>query len=295
MYAVQTEELTKRFADRTVVDRVSLAVPQRSIYGFLGPNGAGKTTTIRVLLGLLKPTSGVVRYSGEAMSPRNRAAVQALIEAPSLYPHLSAYDNLEVTRRLLDVPRDAITRELERVGLSHAASQRVREFSLGMRQRLSLALTLLGSPKVLILDEPTNGLDPAGIVDMRNLIRGLVHEHGMTVLMSSHLLSEVEQLATHVGILNQGRLIFQADVDQLKQLARPQWQLACNAPEQACALLQAQGIACQLGDSALVLDGNCDSAMVNQLLVSAGFMVRSLQEVRPSLESLFFQLTQTGA
>src|SRR5215207_6839601 len=222
---IETCGLTRRFGDRVAVDKLNLSVPAADVYGFLGPNGAGKTTAIRMLLGLIRPNAGEVRLFGVHVDRRNRASlmrrVGALVESPSLYPHLTGRENLEVTRRLLGSPRNLIEVALDTIKLTKDADRRVREYSLGMRQRLGLALALLNNPKLLILDEPTNGLDPAGIHEMRDLIRRLPEEFGVTVFLSSHLLGEVEQIATHIGIINEGHLLFQGALAELQSKQQP--------------------------------------------------------------------------
>jgi ABC-2 type transport system ATP-binding protein len=217
-YAIETEALTRAFGARAAVEQLNLLVPNGGIYGFLGPNGAGKTTTIRMLLGLIRPDSGKVRLFGKHFEFSMLNRVGSLVEAPSLYPHLTGRENLEVTRRLVGAARADIDRVLAIVRLARDADRLVREYSLGMRQRLGLALALLNSPELLILDEPTNGLDPAGIHEMRDLLRRMPAEHGVTVFLSSHLLSEVEQIAGSVGIIREGRMLFQGSLAELRRL-----------------------------------------------------------------------------
>src|ERR1051325_9454199 len=209
---IETRGLTRRFGAQLAVDTLNLSVPAAGVYGFLGPNGAGKTTAIRMLLGLIRPTAGEVCLFGQSLNGNQRSVLRrvgALVEAPSLYPHLTGRENLEVTRRLLGSDRNLVEVALATVKLTKDADRRVREYSLGMRQRLGLALALLNKPQLLILDEPTNGLDPAGIHEMRDLIRRFPAEFGVTVFLSSHLLSEVEQIASDIGIIHEGRLLFQ--------------------------------------------------------------------------------------
>ena len=224
-YLIETRGLTRRFGTQLAVDDLNLLVPAAGVYGFLGPNGAGKTTAIRMLLGLIKPNAGDVRLFGQSVNGSHRSLmsrVGALVEAPSLYPHLTGRENLEVTRRLLGSDRNLIEIALATVKLTKDADRRVREYSLGMRQRLGLALALLNNPKLLILDEPTNGLDPAGIHEMRDLIRRLPDEFGVTVFLSSHLLGEVEQIATHIGIIHEGHLLFQGLLSELQSKQQTQ-------------------------------------------------------------------------
>ena len=233
-YAIETSLLTRHFGQVMAVDRVDVRVPERSVYGFLGPNGAGKTTTIRLLLGLIKPDLGDVRIFDQSIRRQRLNVLKrvgALVEAPSLYPHLTGRENLEVTRRLIGAWPEQIERVLEIVRLEKDANRLVRGYSMGMRQRLGIALALLNEPDLLILDEPTNGLDPAGIIEMRDLISRLPHDTNTTVFLSSHLLNEVEQVATHIGIINEGRMLFQGTLDELHAQRRETVSLGVNRPD----------------------------------------------------------------
>jgi ABC-type multidrug transport system ATPase subunit len=223
---IATTSLHKVFADGgdvTAVDGIDLQVPEGAIYGFLGPNGAGKSTTIRMLLGLVRPTTGTIRLFGELVRPggtRHLRRTGALIEAPSLYPHLTARENLELTRRLTRTGHSRIEHLLKTVDLLDAADRPAGRYSTGMRQRLGLALALMNDPELLILDEPTNGLDPAGIHEIRELIRRIPEELGSTVFLSSHHLGEVEQIASHVGIIHKGKLLYQGSLKDLEDRSR---------------------------------------------------------------------------
>lgn len=218
---IETENLTKRYGGVPVVRGVSLAVPQGSVYGFIGPNGAGKSTTMKMLLGLVKKSGGSVRLMGREMNEENRLALLrqtgSLIESPSSYGHLTARENLRIVAQLKGVGEEDIERVLRVVHLHKEEKRRVKAFSLGMRQRLGIAQALLGSPKLLILDEPTNGLDPEGIHEMRDLIRSLPQAMDMTVLVSSHLLAEMELFVDHVGIIDRGRLLWQGPLARLQE------------------------------------------------------------------------------
>lgn len=218
-YALETTSLSYAFSKTDpVLDTLNLRVPAASIYGFLGPNGAGKTTTLKLVLGLLKRQTGRIDFSGRPFQENRIPILQevgSLIETPSLYGHLTAKENLEIWRRIYRSPATRIAEVLERVGLSDTGSKRTRQFSLGMKQRLGIAIALLNKPSLLILDEPTNGLDPNGMIEMRELLRTLNREEKMTILISSHLLSEIAKLVTHVGIINKGRLVFQDTLDEL--------------------------------------------------------------------------------
>lgn len=298
---IETEQLVCRFGRQLAVDRIDLSVPAASVYGFLGPNGAGKTTTIRALLGLLRPQSGSVRLFGcplDRRDPRLLARVGALVETPSLYPHLTGRENLEVTRRLLAAPRAGIERALSIVKLAGDADRRVREYSLGMRQRLGLALALMHQPEAIILDEPTNGLDPAGIHEIRALLRALPRDHGITVFLSSHLLSEVEQIADQIGIIDRGRLLFQGPLDQLKTRHEHLVELRVDRPDDAQRELVAAGwnVAGQSDQLLIVrVDDINDAARLNHRLVMSGFAVSHLRIVESTLESIFLALTEPGA
>ncbi len=210
---IETHALCKSYHSRPVVDHLNLTVPEGCVYGFLGPNGAGKSTTMKMLLGLVHPTGGSVELLGHTLNEANRIALLrqtgSLIESPSGYLHLTARENLSIVADLKDVDRKDISRVLEIVHLTKDADRKVGQYSLGMKQRLGIAMALLGSPKLLILDEPTNGLDPAGIQEMRSLIASMPQTTGATVLISSHLLGEIEQMVDQVGILNHGKLLFE--------------------------------------------------------------------------------------
>lgn len=210
--ALETHGLTRAFASRVAVDHLELAVRSGTVYGFLGPNGAGKTTTIRLLLGLLSPDAGTIAFGGETFSPGARhllRRVGAVVEGPSLYPHLTGIENIEITRRLIGAPRERIDELLELTGLTLDARRLVRTYSTGMKQRLALAIALLGRPRLLVLDEPANGLDPIGIRDLRVLLRRLAQDEGVTLLVSSHALADIQQIADDVGIIERGRLRYQ--------------------------------------------------------------------------------------
>lgn len=293
--AIRTRGLTRQFPGGFGISGLDLNVPQGSIYGFLGPNGAGKSTTIRLLLDLLRPDHGAIELFGRPLDRSHREAlalVGALVESPSLYAHLSGRQNLDITRCLLDVPRARIDPVLRRVGLLDSADRRVREYSLGMRQRLAIALALLGQPRLLILDEPSNGLDPAGILDMRTLLRQLADE-GITVFVSSHLLSEIEQIASHVGVLHAGRLCFEGRLTELRGRVQARLLVRCDDARRATELLLAAGEIVASGDAdTLVISlAHRSEAEINRLLVGHGVAVHHLARELASLETLFFDLT----
>ena len=295
--AIETSLLTRHFGKVMAVDRADVRVPERSVYGFLGPNGAGKTTTIRLLLGLIKPDYGDVCIFGRSirqhrLSVLNR--VGALVEAPSLYPHLTGRENLEVTRRLIGAWPEQIDRVLETVRLEKDANRLVRGYSMGMRQRLGIALALLNEPDLLILDEPTNGLDPAGIIEMRDLISRLPHDTNTTVFLSSHLLNEVEQVATHIGIINEGRMLFQGTLDDLHAQRRETVSLGVNRPAEATEALTKLGWSVQHNGNRYLhipVKRRDEPARLNAQLVGLGFEVDHLSLDLPSLEDIFLELT----
>jgi ABC-type multidrug transport system ATPase subunit len=298
--AIETRGLTRRFGPLTAVEALDLQVPAGCLCGFLGPNGAGKTTTIRLLLGLLKPSAGSILLHGEALTrrrPELRRWTGALVESPSLYPNLSGRENLEVIRRLLDAPAARIDEALRLVQLAADAHRLVRTYSLGMRQRLGLALALLGDPRLLVLDEPANGLDPAGVRDLRDLLRRLVAERGVTVFLSSHLLAEVEQMAERVAILDKGRLLFQGTLADFQAERGRSLTLRVDRADEAGRLLQQHGWSARaLADGALsvAVTEMAEAAALNALLVRQGIAVYHLSQEQPSLETLFLRATASG-
>lgn len=221
-YMIETEKLTKKYKNFTSVDGVSMHIRKGTIYGFLGPNGAGKSTTMKMLLGLTKPTSGTFTVDDKTF-PADRIAilkeVGSFIESPAYYANLTGRENLDIIRRILELPKSAVDDALELVGLEEFGDRLAKKYSLGMKQRLGLAGALLGRPPILILDEPTNGLDPSGIHEIRNLIKSLLERYACTILISSHMLSEIELLADDIGILNHGKMLFEGSMDELKNRA----------------------------------------------------------------------------
>ena len=294
-YILKTTGLTKKYRNDYVVHNVDLKIPKGEIYGFLGPNGAGKTTSIRMLLGLIKPTQGnVVIFQQDLAKERLSilSKVGALVENPSYYAHLNAIENLEVYRILRNVPKEKIEEVLQIVGLQHAATQKVKEYSLGMKQRLGIAIALLGDPQLLILDEPTNGLDPEGIHEIRILIKQLAKERGITILISSHLLSEIDQMATYVGIIAKGKLIFQDKIEILRQHAQHSITLMTDKPDAAWKLILAKGIP-SIQEERKILLSNVSNETVGEIvktLVTHNIAVFRIEENKKSLEEIFLQL-----
>jgi ABC-type multidrug transport system ATPase subunit len=301
--AIRTMDLTRRFGPQTAVDRVSLVVPRGAVYGFLGPNGSGKTTTIRMLLGLMAPHDGSIEMLGGSMpraAPDVLPRVGTLVEGPAFHPYLTGRDNL---RRLdafdASTPRATssarISAALERVGLGAAAAKKFRRYSLGMKQRLGLAATLLRPRDLLILDEPTNGLDPQGTREVRTLIRELAGD-GTTVLVSSHLLGEIEQVATHVGIMSGGRLLKQGPLEAVLAETSSHVRVQTARVADASAVLTRLGLEVTdlaEGSVAVRLNGLAPES-INASLVRAGVPVHGFLVERPALEDLFVHLTGEG-
>jgi ABC-type multidrug transport system ATPase subunit len=302
-WAVESSGLTKRFRRQVAVNSVDLAVPRGAIYGFLGPNGSGKTTTIRLLLGLIRPTAGSHGLLGEPMpqgAARVLPRVGALIEGPAFHPYLSGRANLlrlDAADRTADprTARQRIDEALDRVGLLAAATKRYRVYSLGMRQRLALAAALLAPRELLILDEPTNGLDPQGTREVRSLITHLAAD-GATVLLSTHLLSEVEQICTHAGVMHLGRLVAQAPLAELRAGTVPRVRVETDRPEDAAQVLRELGISDVdvLPEAVTGILGPVAPEKAVAELVRADVPVRGFAVVAPDLEEMFVSLTGEG-
>lgn len=296
---VSTKQLSKRFEKDYRVKDVNLSVNEGEIYGFLGPNGAGKSTTLKMILGLTHPTEGEVRvFDQEFQKNRNLILSQtgSLIEAPSFYGHLTGLENMRVIQRIRNVPDQNVDEALKIVRLENQKDKKVGHYSLGMKQRLGIAMSLLAFPKLLILDEPTNGLDPAGIGEIRDLIKALPHRYAMTVLISSHLLSEIEQIATTVGIINDGRMIFQGSMDTLQHKSRPTIRIKTinNSVAQEC--LYSKGFSPLQQEGALVFEGLTDEQVIriNRSLLADQIDVLRIEENMPKLENIFLEITGKG-
>ncbi|HET6706217.1 ABC transporter ATP-binding protein [Amycolatopsis sp.] len=288
---VETTALTKRYGEIAAVENLNLTVPAGEVYGFLGPNGAGKTTTLRMLLGLIRPTAGRVRLLGAEPGPGSLARVGALIEGPAFYPYLSGRANLRILADHAGVRRTRVDAVLDVVSLTERAKDRYATYSLGMKQRLGLAAALLKDPELVVLDEPTNGLDPAGMADMRVTLRKLA-AGGCTVLLSSHLLAEVEQICDRVGVLDHGRLVTETTVEDLRAggALRVVADRLTAAREHLGRLFGADRV--RAGETALELDVAPEQAgRVNAALVGAGFVVTELRWREPDLEQTFLALT----
>ncbi|WP_372631224.1 ABC transporter ATP-binding protein [Cohnella sp.] len=293
---VQTKSLTKTYGDKNRVNKVDLHVEEGEIYGFLGPNGAGKTTTLKMLLGLIKPSEGAIKIFGESLS-KNRPSILrrtgSLIESPSYYGHLTGLENMRVMQRLRSVPDRNIDEALRIVRLENHKNKKAEQYSLGMKQRLGIAMALLAFPKLLILDEPTNGLDPAGIGEIRELIKLLPARYGMTILLSSHLLTEIEQMATSVGIISEGNLMFQGKLDSLRAKGRSTICVKTGDNLTSNRLLLAQGYSPIQSGNQLEFDylEDDDVAEINRLLVTHGIPVIRIGERSKNLEDIFLELT----
>ena len=296
MFAIETVGLSYRFAQQVVVNDLSLQVPKGSIYGFLGPNGAGKTTTIKILLSLLPSPKDKVFIFGNDLNTHRISTLKqmgALVEQPAIYTHLSGRENLINRCLLLGIARNRADEMLKRVGLQEAAHKKAGKYSLGMKQRLGIALALVAEPELLLLDEPTNGLDPNGIIEIRNLMTDLATQYGKTILVSSHLLAEIERTATHVGIINKGKLLFQGSINALHDLSKPGILIEVDDIEKAAALLSPGHQILRKEDHRLTLafQDKADIARVNRLLVDNGLSVYRLGAERKDLEHLFLDIT----
>jgi ABC-type multidrug transport system ATPase subunit len=296
-FVIETRELTKRYGERIVaVDRLSMRVRRGEVYGFLGPNGAGKTTTLRMLLGLIRPTSGSAVVLGARPGSRDGLArIGALIESPTFYPFLSGRDNLRMLARYAGAPETRIDSALEEVDLTARAEDRFRTYSLGMKQRLGIAGALLKDPELLILDEPTNGMDPAGMAEMRTFIRSLGRGR-RTVLLSSHLMSEVEQICDRVGVISRGTLVGEGTVDELRG-RESIWVRAepLDDAERLLGGLQAVEDVARLDGGLQITADPAAASGINRALVEAGIAVGELRPERASLEKAFLELTQVDA
>lgn len=297
---ITTTGLCKQYGKVLRVKDLDLKVREGVVYGFLGPNGAGKSTTMKMILGLARPTAGSITVFGKEVNSRNRLFilkdVGSLIESPSYYGHLTGAENLRIISTLKGVPDKDIDRVLQIVRLENQKEKKVGQYSMGMKQRLGLACALLGNPKILILDEPTNGLDPAGIQETRELICSLPQQYGMTVMVSSHLLSEIDQMATNVGIISRGELVFQDSLSTLHDRSRPSIAVRTLNNEAGVKLLGEQGISCRTQDDYLLLPKLTDNELSGyiSLLFDRHIGVVRIEERRESLEDIFIELTGTA-
>jgi len=298
MYCVETRQLSHSFSNHpNVLKEINLLVPKGSIYGFLGPNGAGKTTTLRLLLGLIKKQRGEILLFDQSFQQQRIAVLKkigSMIESPSIYGHLTATENLQLMQRIYQCPKSRISEVLGIVGLAGTGNKKASQFSLGMKQRLSLAIALLHQPSLLILDEPTNGLDPNGIIEIRDLLKKLNEEQGISIIISSHLLAEIEKLVTHVGVISKGNMVFQGT---LESLVSRQYQLSkliietndFNLSVEILQRLQLNGTTEQ-GKIILPIPSKQTIALLNTALVNAGIEVYEMSAVKKDLETIFMEL-----
>ena len=298
---IETKALCKQYGPHTAVDHVELHVPQGCVYGFIGPNGAGKSTTMKMLLGLIHPTAGRVHLLGQELTEKSRLPLLrqtgSLIESPAGYLHLTAQENLEIVADLKGVPHKDIGRVLDIVHLTQDRNRRVGQYSLGMKQRLGIAMALLGSPKLLILDEPTNGLDPAGIQEMRALIRNMPAATGATVMISSHLLGEIEQMVEQVGIIDHGHILFEGPLTELQRHSRGNVTLRLLDPAKAAPILRANGLTAHSDSCVVTLPPLQDALLADlaQKLAACGAGVVELTPHTKTLEEIFLSLTSEEA
>ncbi|QDZ43302.1 ABC transporter ATP-binding protein [Corynebacterium sp. sy039] len=290
---ISVEHLSKTYGKTTVLSDVSLTIPKGAVYGFIGPNGAGKSTTMKIILGLVQPSKGEVEVFGERLTSRNRRdfmlKVGGMIEEPAGYSHLTGIENLEVVRRLLGFPRENIEWALDIVGLGQAKNKKVSQYSLGMKQRLGIALAICRRPALLVLDEPTNGLDPYGIDEMRDLLAHLAANEGTTIMVSSHILSELEKVSTHFGILNKGKLIFEGSRSQLLNAHSPSLFVRVDNVEKCLSLFPS---ASQVGGG-VELPGIPDHGItkVCETIIASDLQILEVTRSRESLEEIFMSLT----
>lgn len=301
-YAIQTTKLCKKYKNELRVNHLNLNVPSECIYGFLGPNGAGKSTTMKMMLGLIKPTEGSVKIYDQTLNEKNRISILShtgsLIESPAFYGHLSGKENLEVIAELKNVPKKEIARVLEIVHLTGAKDKKAKHYSLGMKQRLGIAGALLGNPRLILLDEPTNGLDPAGIQEIRELICTLPKEYGMTVFISSHLLSEIDQMATQIGIIDNGELLFEDSLEAMHAYGKEHLLLKTSDTRKTLQLLDSYNIPHSVIDLepcnpriSIPLLSDAELVPITQLLIRNQINVLRIEEKRKSLEDIFLDIT----
>ncbi|MBB6636885.1 ATP-binding cassette domain-containing protein [Cohnella thailandensis] len=294
-YVLRTRRLTKKYKNQLALDDVSLNIRRGSIYGFIGQNGAGKSTLMKLATGMAFPTSGTIELfgeSGEKELVRARRRMGIAIEQPALFPQLTAKENLEIHRLQRGIPgMEGIKKTLELVGLEGTGMKKARNFSLGMKQRLALAVALLGDPEFLVLDEPTNGLDPVGVVEMRDLLRRLNREIGITILISSHILSELHLLATHYGIIHKGRLLEELTLDELQRKCRQYIRIKVDSPQRAAAVLERELATTEfevLPDGTIQLFEHLEHpSRVSGALAEAGLAIEQFMPMGEALESYF--------
>ena len=300
MNCIEIKGLTHHFSKENIIlNDININVKEGSIYGFLGPNGAGKTTTLRLLIGLLRQQQGDIQVFGHSLAQKRTEilrGVGSLIESPSLYSQLTAIENLKVWQKVYQCPKNRIQEVLDLVGLGETGNKKTSQFSLGMKQRLAIAIALLHSPKLLILDEPTNGLDPNGIVEMRELLKKLNQEQGITIMVSSHLLLEIEKLVTDVGIIHKGKMLFEGNLADLKQRQNELAQVVfeVNNLKKARPILAQNNIEAAFENGKIMLHAPSKNtiALLNQQFVHEGISVYGISTIRQDLEAIFMEITQ---
>jgi ABC-2 type transport system ATP-binding protein len=301
MHILESQDLVHSFSkDEVVLNGISLRVEEGSIYGFLGPNGAGKTTTLRLILGLLKKQHGSISIFGDEFESNRVETLRkigSMIESPSIYSHLTAVENLKVLQKVYRCPKSRINEVLDLVGLAGTGKKKAAEFSLGMKQRLSIAIALLNEPRLLILDEPTNGLDPNGIIEIRELLKRLNRENGISIVISSHLLSEIDRLVTHVGIISKGRMMFQGTLEELKLKQQQSLSVVFETgdPETTLKILTQNDLTALYQEGKYVLPALSKEriAKINRQLVSEGVDVFEVSTVKNDLETIFIDLVNS--
>lgn len=301
-YILKTNGLTKRYKDQMVVDNINISLKRGEIYGFLGQNGAGKTTTIRMIMGLINPSAGQIELFGQKLNSTRKAALErigSMIEIPGFYPNLTAAENLDIHRRMMGIGnKESIEESLAQAGLLDVCNKRVKSFSLGMKQRLGIARALLHHPELLILDEPTNGLDPVGIKEVRNLIIELASKRNIAILVSSHILSEIQQMATILGIIHKGKLVEEIAQQELQMKNRHCVEFKVSNERKASMLLEQKlGISdysVPLPGVIRVFERLSDSAEINRMLVQSEIDVSEIMMLRETLEDYFLNLTGGG-
>ncbi|HHV26676.1 MAG TPA: ATP-binding cassette domain-containing protein [Tissierellia bacterium] len=292
---IKIEKLIKKYGKQTVVNIDSLQVKEGEIYGFLGPNGAGKSTTMKMILSLVTPTNGRIQIMDREMNDDTRVdllqQIGSLIEGPSYYSHLTGMDNMKIIQALKNVPKKNIEKAIQIVGLENHMNKKVKNYSLGMKQRLGVAMAISSFPKLLILDEPTNGLDPAGMEEMRELIKTLPKEYGITIMISSHILDEVEKMVTSIGIINKGHMIFEGSLDEFKRNSHPSICFKTSNPQKTFRLLQEKNP--EFKEEGILLTDLSDGeiAYCAKKIIDGGLDLYRMEEKTKSLEKLFIQLT----
>jgi len=298
MYSIETVNLTHKFSEQeTALNRVNIQVIENTIYGFLGPNGAGKTTTLKLILGLLKKQQGEILVFGKRFEKHRVETLRrigSMIESPSIYGHLTAFENLRILQKVYGCPKRRIEEVLELVGLARTGNKKASQFSLGMKQRLSIAIALLHNPTLLILDEPTNGLDPNGILEIRELLQSLNQNHGITLLISSHLLPEIEKLVTHIGIINQGSLLFQGTLAELisKRQQNSFIIFETSNDSKASHTINEFSTISRIEPGRIVIPvlEKTKIAAINQKLVQNDIEVYQISKIENDLEKIFFDV-----